>query len=134
MQTNEALRDELMLLERRYWNALKDGDAKTAMALSDDPCVVVGASGVSEIDNATLGKMMDGATYELKDFIIEDVHVRRLSDDLAALAYKVKEDLVVDGEKVTLDAYDASVWQRRKGGWVCVLHTESPAGDAFGRD
>jgi hypothetical protein len=134
MQTNDALRDELMVLERKYWNALKDGDSATAMALSDDPFLLVGASGVSEIDNATLGKMMEGATYELKDFIIEDVHVRRLSDDIAALAYRVKEDLFVDGEKVTLDAYDSSIWQRSNGSWVCVVHTESPAGDAFGRD
>jgi hypothetical protein len=39
----------------------------------------------------------------------------------------------VDGEKVKLDAFDSSVWMRRDGEWVCVVHTESLAGDAFGR-
>jgi hypothetical protein len=32
-----------------------------------------------------------------------------------------------------LEAYDASVWKRLNDSWVCVLHTESPKGDPFGR-
>jgi len=133
MRTEDALRDELVALETRYWNAIREKDATTAVALSNDPCIVVGAQGVSEIGAKALAKMLDGATYQLKSFAIEDVHLRRLSDDVAALAYKAKETLVVDGEKVALEAFDSSIWQRRDGRWVCVVHTESPAGDPFGR-
>ena len=55
-------------------------------------------------------------------------------DDVAIVAYKVRERLVVDGNPVTLDAADASTWIRRNGHWVCALHTESILGDPFGRD
>lgn len=127
------LKNELMSLERRYWNAIRDRDANTAMKLSDEPCLIVGAQGVNQLSKRGMAKLLDGTDYELRNYAIEDVHVRRLSDDVVALAYKVKEDLVVDGEKVALRAYDSSVWQRRDGDWVCVLHTESPAGDPFGR-
>lgn len=133
MQHEDALKKELIGLEEQYWNAIRDKDAATATSLSDDPCVVVGAQGVSEIGKAALAKMLEGAPYELEDFSIEDVRMRRLSDDVVALAYKVKEDLVVEGEKVELEAFDSSIWQRRDGRWVCVVHTESPAGDPFGR-
>lgn len=133
MRTEDALKDELVALEKRYWNAIREKDATTAADLSDDPCIVVGAQGVSEIGTEALARMLDGATYELESFAIEDVHLRRLSQDVAALAYKVKENLVVDGEKVALEAFDSSIWQRRDGRWVCVVHTESPAGDPFGR-
>lgn len=44
------------------------------------------------------------------------------------------EELTVDGKRVALDAADASTWVRRNGRWVCALHTESLAGDPFGRD
>jgi len=64
---------------------------------------------------------------------IEDMHVRPLGDDAAIIAYKVKESMVVDGENVELEAFDSSVWTRRDGKWVCALHTESLAGDPFGR-
>ncbi len=133
MQHEDALKKELIGLEEQYWNAIRDKDAAAATALSDDPCVIVGAQGVSEIGKATLAKMLESAPYELEDFSIEDVRMRRLSDDVVALAYKVKEDLVVEGEKVELEAFDSSIWQRRDGRWVCVVHTESPAGDPFGR-
>jgi len=53
---------------------------------------------------------------------------------VAIVAYKVKEELTVDGKPVTLEAADASTWLRRGDSWVCSLHTESIIGDPFGRD
>jgi hypothetical protein len=55
-------------------------------------------------------------------------------DDIAIVAYPVHEDLHVDGKKVSFDAFDATVWIKKNGKWVTVLHTESLAGDPFGRD
>jgi len=133
MQTAQDIRTELVGLEKQYWNAIKTRDASTAASLSHDPCVVVGAQGVGELDRAGLAKMMKSATYELKNFALDDIHVRRIADDVAVVAYKVKEDLVVEGKKVKLEANDSSIWVRRDGQWACVVHTESIAGDPFGR-
>jgi hypothetical protein len=41
---------------------------------------------------------------------------------------------MVEGKPATLEAYDASMWTRKDGHWLCTLHTESIAGDSFGRD
>src|SRR6185369_17227395 len=41
--------------------------------------------------------------------------MRRLADDVVALAYTVTEDLTVEGRKVALKAHDSSVWIRRTG-------------------
>jgi hypothetical protein len=57
-----------------------------------------------------------------------------LGDDIAVLAYNVREEATVDGKRVTLDAADASTWRRRDGHRVCALHTESLKGDPWGRD
>jgi hypothetical protein len=79
--------------------------------------------------------MIDTAQWELRDFqLSDDAQVRKLSDDVAILAYNVHENLTVDGQPVSLDAADASTWVRRNGQWKCALHTESIAGDPFGRD
>jgi hypothetical protein len=133
MQVNDTTKRELLKLEKQYWNAIKDRDSSTATSLSDDPSLVVGAQGVGEMDRATLGKTLEAATYELRDFTFGDVHMRQVSDDVVAVAYKVNEDVVVDGEPVKIEAFDSSVWVRRDGKWVCTLHTESLAGDPFGR-
>jgi hypothetical protein len=46
----------------------------------------------------------------------------------------VKERVVVDGETLPIEANDSSVWIRGDGEWRCALHTESLAGDPYGRD
>jgi hypothetical protein len=53
---------------------------------------------------------------------------------VAIIAYNVHEEVTVDAQRVSLDAADASTWIRRNGQWRCALHTESIAGDPFGRD
>lgn len=133
MDTHKALKKDLLALEKRFWTAIKEKDAEGASSLSDDPCMVVGAQGVGEIDKAGMSKMVATASYELKDFSLDDVRIRQLSDTVVALAYKVREDLKVDGKDVSLQAFDLSIWMKRDGHWVCAVHTEAPAGDPFGR-
>ena len=130
---SKELAKVLMALERQYWNAIKNKDAEAATSLSSDPCMVVGAQGIGELDKGTLTKMLRTAGYELNTFSFEDVHVSEVREDVIAIAYKVKEQLTVEGKPVELEAFDASVWAKHNGEWECVMHTESLAGDPFGR-
>lgn len=132
----KAIENELINLERRYWQSMKDKDASAANGLTDYPCFIIGAQGVGSIDGATTySSMLDASDWALQDFDLEDgAQVRLLSNDVAIVAYKVREKLTVDDKPVTFEAADASVWVRRDGHWRCAMHTESLAGDPFGRD
>jgi hypothetical protein len=125
---------ELVQLEQHYWQAIKEKDLKTLLRLTDDPCIVTGAQGPGTIDRKAYEKMLTGAKWSVLDFAISDVQIRMARDDVAIIAYRVREELDVSGEHVTLEAADASVWIRREGQWVCSLHTESVIGDPYGRD
>ena len=130
-----AVEKQFLDLERQYWQALQDRDDETALRLSDDPCIVSGASGVASLDRRAMAGMLKSGAWQLRHFEIDpDVKLRMFGDDVAVLAYKVREELTVDGKPVKLEAADASTWVRRDGQWVCALHTESIAGDPFGRD
>jgi|SRR5688572_24243784 len=131
---NTALTSELLDLERQYWQAIKEKDVDTATQLTDDECIVTGAQGVGRMSREVLSDMLKSATYTLHSFEFKDEQVHKLRDDVAILAYKVHEELTVDGKRLQLDAADASTWVRRDGRWRCALHTESIAGDPFGRD
>ena len=131
--TTDNLTDYLLGLETRYWTAIRDRDAAAATALSTDPCLVVGAQGTAELSREALGGMLQGATWELSAFELSDPRVHRIADDVAAIAYQVHEQVVVDGEPLEMKANDSSVWVRREGTWLCALHTETIAGDPFGR-
>jgi len=132
MQTD--LHKELLDLETQFWQCMKDKDIDAALKLTNDPCIVTGAQGVAQIDKKTFARMMETGAWTLHDFDLKDVKVQQLSDDVAVIGYKVHEKLTVDGKPLTLDAADASTWVRKDGRWVCALHTESVAGDPYGRD
>ena len=128
------LEKEILGLEEQFWQSMIDKDVKAALKLTADPCIVTGAQGVARIDAKTFAKMMEGGTWELHSYKFSDVKVEKISDDVAVIGYKVREDLTVDGKKLTMEAADASTWVKKGGNWVCALHTESVLGDPFGRD
>lgn len=132
--TNTALATELLDLEKQYWQAMKEKDVDAAMRLTDEECIITGAQGVARVSQQGLSDMLKNAPYTLHDFELKVEQVQELKDDVAILAYKVHEELTVEGKPVKLDAADTSTWIRRDGRWRCALHTEAIAGDPFGRD
>lgn len=132
----ESISEDLKSLEKRYWDALQGRDVATAVELTDEECIVVGAQGVGAVDHERLRQMLEQATYEVTHFELDDnlIRIRKITDDVAIIAYEVREDLIVDGKAESLQAFDASVWVKRGDNWLCTLHTESIKGDPFGRN
>jgi hypothetical protein len=128
------LDQQILDLENQFWQSMIDKDAEAGVRLTADPCIVAGAQGVSRIDSKTFAKMVEHGNWVLHDYEFSDVKVERVTDDVAVIAYKVRENLTVDGKKLTLEAADASTWVRDGDGWKCALHTESVLGDPYGRD
>ena len=127
---------EVLDVDRRFWDAMKEKDGTAAAGMTDDGCIIVGAQGVSAIDASAMGKMTTEGKSELKEFTFNEKtkRVRFITDDVAVVGYTVNERVVVDGESMDLEANDSSVWIHRDGEWRCALHTESLRGDPFGRD
>ncbi len=134
--TKPEKQQELLDVERRFWNAIKAKDAKGTARMTDDGCIVVGAQGLSAIDQKTMAKLTEEGKWELEQYTFDEknAQVRFLNDDVAIVAYKVNERVAVDGQTLPIEANDSSVWVRRNGEWLCALHTESLAGDPYGRD
>jgi len=132
-QTKEQ---EIIETEQKFWNAMQKKDGAAASRLTGDKCIVVGAQGVAAIDSASMGKMTKEGKWELKKFTFDDKsrQIHFITDDIAVVGYTVSEDIVYEGQALKFDAHDSSVWVRRDGEWRCALHTESIAGDPFGRD
>jgi uncharacterized protein (TIGR02246 family) len=134
--TTPAKQQELLEVERRFWNAIQQKDAQGTARMTDDGCIVVGAQGLSAIDQKTMAKLTAEGKWELQQYSFDEqnAQVRFLSDDVAIVAYKVNERVAIDGQTLPIEANDSSVWVRRDGEWRCALHTESLAGDPYGRD
>ena len=133
---SESREQELIALEKAFWDTMKTKDGKKAGAMTADKCVVVGAQGVGAIDGAMMAQMMAGDKWTLESYSFDEktMQAHFVTDDVAVVAYKVNEKLTVEGAPLTLEANDASVWVRKNGKWLCAMHTESVAGDPYGRD
>lgn len=125
---------QLIDLERKYWDAMVTKDVDTAVRMSDEPCYIAGAQGISQISNEQYRKLMSDGKWTLHSYTMDKILARLVSPDVAIIAYTVTEKLTVDGQHLTLTANDASTWVRRNGDWKCSLHTEAVSGDPFGRD
>jgi hypothetical protein len=125
---------DILALEKKFWQAMIDRDSAAAAALSADPCLVTGAQGVGRLDRQTFIRMMEGGTWQLHAFTFSDVKVERFGEDLAVIAYRVREELTVDGKPLTMEAADASTWVKKDGARLSARHTESVLGDPYGRD
>lgn len=129
----DALKNEIIALETRFWDAVQARDAQTAASLSDDPCIVVGSHGVGEIGREAFSQLMKQDKWAIAGYSLKDVHVRQISDDVVAVAYTVDEDGQLEGRDLKLKAYDCSVWKKVGDRWICVVHTETPHGDPTGQ-
>src|SRR5215510_1976356 len=108
--TNKSPEIELIDLEKQYWSAVKDKDIEKASKLTDDPCIVTGSRGIARVGKEQFREIMRTAKYTLHEFDLKDAEVRLLNPDVAIVAYKVHEELTVDGERLSLDAADSSTW------------------------
>jgi hypothetical protein len=107
---------ELLDLENAYWQAIKEKDVETVKRLTSDPCIVTGAQGAGRLDHHTLDVILRNAPWTLDAFTIKDTpEVLRVNDQVAVVAYHVREELTVEGQPVTLEAADASTWCARTG-------------------
>lgn len=118
-------KDEIVALEKDYWDAMKRKDGKRASQLSGNVSLTTGARGVTKIPKAKMGQMTEEGNWTLDSYEFSDVEVVTPTDDVAIIAYKVKQNVTMDGKKQELRAADSSTWVRGSDGWECHAHSET---------
>ena len=120
-----ADKQQIIDLETRFWQAIKDKDASTAEAMIADQALVTGPFGTMQLTPAQFGKMMREAPWTLDTFKFEDVAVIFPTDDVAVIAYKVHQTGEMEGKPMDMHAADSTVWSRDGETWKSVLHSET---------
>lgn len=124
--------DEIIALEKAYWDAMKRKDGKRASQLSGKLALTTSAHGVTSIPKAKMGQMTEEENWTLESYEFEDVNVVTPADDVAIIAYKVRQNVTMDGKKQALRAADSSTWVRGPDGWECHAHSETFLQDGKG--
>jgi hypothetical protein len=113
------MRDELIELERDFWGAAGDPE-HYELRFADDGIM---AFDVGVMDKpAVLAAVADSASWA--DFTIDDMRMTQITEDVVALTYTTVARTV--GSDAVYQAVVSSVYVRRNGEWLLVLHQQTP--------
>lgn len=127
MENKTSVAQELIGLEKKYWQSMQDHDLDTALKLTDFPCIVTSSHGVKSVEKDEFIKMFENHQQEsIHSFEFnKEPEVRLLNENTAIVAYEIHAMVTAEGKKKPMDAIDTSTWIKRGGKWVCALHTET---------
>lgn len=132
MTRTKPTKDDILALEKSYWDAMKAKDGKRTAQLSGKDSIVSGYRGVMRIPKAKMGEMTETGDWSLDSYEFEDVEFSAPTPDVAIIAYKVRQSGLADGKKYAHEAVDSSTWVRGADGWECHAHSETILTDAKG--
>lgn len=118
-------KDEIVALERDYWNAMKRKDGKRASQLSGKLALTTGPRGVASIPKEEIGKMTEEGDWTLESYAFDNVEVVTPSPDVAIIAYTVNQKVTMKGKPQNMHAAEISTWVRGPDGWECHAHSET---------
>ena len=128
---------EIIELERALWDALRDEDVDTTIALTLDPVILVGPEGHGLLDHLLVEDMLRSSLDKIERYQLhEGPRVQFPARDVAVISYGLTQEVTlgVGGETVLLESIETSTWVRRRGRWQIALHTDTISGDPYGRD
>lgn len=128
----QAATHDLVDLEHRFWQSMVDEDTETAISMLDEPALMVSSHGAMQFDHAQYRQMAEHGSMVIKSFELSEMNVVFPTEDAAVLTYRVRQSLSPRGkpELIEQQMNDSSVWTRKGGQWMCVMHTETPVGAA----
>ncbi|MFA4870175.1 MAG: nuclear transport factor 2 family protein [Pedobacter sp.] len=120
------MENQILELEKRYWNAMENRDFDTVKKLTRFPCIIAGKDGIRSVDEATFKKMFDsGDGSGLKVLNISEPQADVISKSCAIIAYLVELEYGVQDPKPSGKCACTSTWVKEDFTWVCAMHTES---------
>lgn len=119
----------VVALEKKFWQSLVDHETDVALSLLCEPALMVSAHGAMKFDHAAYRQMAEHGTMVLESFEFSDMQVVFPNDATAVLSYRAKQRVGSRAQGQTSEQlmHDTSTWVRSGDGWLCVLHTETPA-------
>jgi len=121
--------ETLIDLEKKFWQSMVDDDADSAVALLNEPALMVSAHGAMKFDHDGYREMAEKGPMVLTGYDLRNVQVVFPNETTGIITYLVTQQVAKRGEKggATQEMNDTSTWIKDGGEWKCVMHTETPA-------
>lgn len=116
---NAPNKQDIFILEKKYWDAMRNNDVEAAVSLTKFPCIITSPKGAKRITETQYRQMMQAnKSDQYKGIEIVDPYVDLLNENTAMISYNI----IHKGIKML----DVSTWVREGNKWVCAFHSENP--------
>ena len=109
----------IVKLEKSVTDAFKNKQRNLFKQYLDPEFSAVDAEGIKDAD----AEVEDMQKTDLRDYSFADMKVTLLSPKMAIAKYKVTTQSTSSGRDTSGTYYAATVWNKRGGKWLAVLHT-----------
>jgi hypothetical protein len=113
-------KDALMAKEKAAYQAFKDKNVDDFKKVVSPDVVTVYAEGMNDMEK----ELSDMKKWDMKSFEMSDYKVIAAGADTVISTYKVKIEGTVDGKDSSGSYNAATVWERKKGQWWAIFHTD----------
>ncbi|MCB1475743.1 MAG: nuclear transport factor 2 family protein [Rhodobiaceae bacterium] len=118
-------RSDVIALEKSYWEAMKAKDGGKTAELTGKNSLVTGPQGIRAIPKDQMGKMTEEGDWKLHEYAMDDIEVWQPADNVAIVAYRVRQKVTMGGKTQEIRAADCSTWVHGSNGWECHAHSET---------
>ncbi len=127
--TTTNLKQEILELEKKNWEAWKARDAKTLESLIDDRYLMVMDEGITDKGKSEFVSMMLDGDMQLKSYALDgsSVVVRELGPGVAVIAYKACPEMVQAGKTMSTDYFFTTTYVKKGDTWVGAVGSASKA-------
>ena len=122
-----STKEQILTLEREFWRQIASGDYTAAAALLAPEAASVSSMGAQRFTPEQYIELGTSSGYAFIDWSMSGEDVIFPTPDTAICTYRSRQTLEKDGQRLTGENMDSSVWTRVGDTWKCILHTQSPA-------
>jgi hypothetical protein len=123
--TNANLKETLVNLEKKSWEAWKHRDGSFFQDFLSDDHIELYSSGAS--NKAAVVATVNSPTCVVNDYAVDKFELTMVNEDCALLTYYAKQDTTCGGKAVPSPAWVSSLYVRRGGRWLNAFYQQTPA-------
>jgi hypothetical protein len=120
---HNALKDHLIDLEKRSWEAWKNHDGKFFQDFLSDDHVEVGFSGLT--NKATVVAGVASPICIVKSYAVDNFELTTFDGNTALLTYHAQQDTACNGNPVPSPVWVSSLYIKRGGRWRNALYQQT---------
>lgn len=125
----QDMKDQVVELEKKAWEAWKNGDQKTYSEMTGNPAIrIYGGGIVSGKENFVSVEIRDECGE--RSYALEGIEVHKITDDVYAITYSVQLSQTCNDARDDTAAYTAAVWAKQGEAWKTVLLAEADVYEA----